>query len=403
MWGNNRKIFSLVMKILAGLLAVVLAVGVYYAYRKQMAKDAHEAQQYTAVYEEHIQKEPDVKQVSMDQINEEYQKDLAAVEANLPGFVCWGDTLTIGTTGGVSYPAVLQRLLNENICEAYNFRLRMAELGDFSQSRVDWSKYTVSIPVVNMGVSGESAQTVAGRCGAMPYLLYRGVTIPAECEPVDFSLTNAVGLTVDPLASGESGINDVTIAGVTGKLTRVRPGQYRFTRNEPGESVRAEAGTPVITACSDLYTDFIPVILIGTYSSNIKPEQYVSLVRAMVDHHASPDGRYLVIGPFTSAVSTSDTRYDQIEKALLQAFGENFINARSYFCSDGLNDAKMQPTVEDRKDIAQGNVPSSLRNPLAPEELNAAGYELLGKLLYARMDRLGWFEEVKDELGLERN
>ena len=403
MWGNKKQVFSLIMKILAGLLAVFLAVMVFYAYRRQMAKDAHEAQQYTAVYEEHTQKEPDIKQVSMDQINEEYRKDLAAVAATLPGIVCWGDTLTVGTTGGVSYPAVLQRLLNENICEAYNLRLRMAELGDFSQSRADWSQYTVSIPVVNMGVNGESAQTVAGRCGAVPYQLYRGATIPAECEPVEFSLTDAVGLTVDPLASGESGINDVSIAGVTGKLARVRPGLYSFTRNEPGESVRAEPGTEVVTACSDLYTDFIPVILVGTYSSNIKPEQYVSLVRAMVDRHASPDGRYLVIGPFTSAVSNSGTRSDQLEKALQQAFGENFINARSYFCSDGLSDARLQATAEDRKDIAQGNVPSALRNPLAPEELNAAGYELLGKLLYARMDKLGWFEEVEAELGLERN
>ena len=400
MWGNKRRTLSLILKILAGLLAVLLAFGIYKAYRNQLAKDAAEKHEYSAVYEEHTQNEVEAKQAYNDLIDAEYEKDTECVRVNLPGIVCWGDTLTVGTTGGVSYPSVLQDLINTNICDAYNFRAQMEKLGDFSSSRVVWSDYKVMIPVVNMGVYGESAPTIAGRSGAMPYLLSRSVAIPEDCTAVQVSLTCAVGQAVNPLESGESGINDVSIAGVTGKLSRVRAGLYMFTRNEPGDPVLAEAGTEVITACSDMYTDFIPVILIGTYGGYSSPEEYIEMIRSMIDHHHTETGRYLIIGPFTSSASTSGNRFAALEQALQQAFGDNFINARKYFCSDAMSDAKLSYTKADQQEVSRGTVPGSLRNPLAPEELTATGYELLGKLIYTRMDQLGWFDEVREELGI---
>ena len=400
MWGNKRRVFSLIMKIFAGLLAIVLACGIYFAYRHQLVKDAAEKQEYSAVYEEHTQNEVEAKQSYNDLIDTEYAKDIECIRVNLPGIVCWGDTLTVGTTGGVSYPSVLQDLINSNICNAYNFRLQMEKLGDFSSSRVVWSDYKVMIPVVNMGVYGESAPTVAGRSGAMPYLLYRSITIPEDCTAVQINLTCAIGQAVNPLESGESGINDVSIAGVTGKLSRVRDGLYMFTRNEPGEAVFADAGTEIITACSDMYTDFIPVIFIGTYSGNIPTDNYITMIRSMIDHHHTETGRFLIISPFTSTASNAGSRFTALEQALQQAFGDNYINARKYFCSDAMTDAKLTYTKADQQDVSCGTVPGSLRNPLAPEELTATGYELLGKLIYTRMDQLGWVDEVREELGI---
>lgn len=401
MWGNKRRTLSLILKIFSGLLAAAIAFGIYVAYRHQLVRDAAETHEYTAVYEEHTQNEVEAKQAYNDLIDVEYQKDMESVRIHLPGIVCWGDTLTVGTTGGVSYPSVLQQLINENLCDTYNFRAQMEKLGDFSSSRVSWSDYKVTIPVVNMGVYGESAPTIAGRCGAMPYQLYRAVTIPDDCTAVQVTLTSAVGQPVSPLENGESGINDVSIAGVTGKLSRVRAGLYMFTRNEPGEAVQAAAGTPVITACADMYTDFIPVILIGSYGGYTSSEEYIAMIRAMIDHHQTETGRYLVVGPFTSSASNSGSRFAPLEQALQQAFGDNFINARKYFCSDAMSDAKLSYSKEDQQDVSHGTVPGSLRNPLAPEELTATGYELLGKLVYTRMDQLGWFDEVREELGIQ--
>ena len=402
MWGNKKKTFSLIMKILAGLLSLVLLAGLYYAYKHQRSVDTAEKHEYTAVYEQHTQNEEEEKQLHLERIPEEYERDLAVLERELPGIVCWGDTLTVGTTGGVSYPSVLQRLINENICDAFDFRLQMSRIGDYSASRIDWSAYTVSVPVVNMGVTGESATTVAGRCGAMPYLLNQETQIPADCTPVSVMLTCALNRAVSPLEFGESGINDVTIAGVTGKLARVRENRYEFTRNEPGEAVTAPKGTEIITACTDLYRDFIPVILIGTYGGYTTPEEYVAIARAMIERHQTETGRFLIIGPFTSSGGNPGKRFEYVEQALQEAFGERFINARKYFCSDGMTDAKLTATKKDSEDVKQGTVPSSLRNPLAPEELNATGYELLGKLVYKRMDQLGWFDAVRQELGIEQ-
>ena len=91
---------------------------------------------------------------------------------------------------------------------------------------------------------------------------------------------------------------------------------------------------------------------------------------------------------------------EQFENAMLQEYGNHFINVRKYLMSDGLSDAKLSPTAQDTKDIKNGLVPSSLRSSAEASELNATGYTLLGRLVYNRMDKLGYFDEVKDELGI---
>ena len=149
-----------------------------------------------------------------------------------------------------------------------------------------------------------------------------------------------------------------------------------------------------------MYTDLIPVILIGTYGGYTSTEDYIEMVRSMIGHHHTETGRFLIVGPFTSSASNTGSRFTALEQALQQAFGDNFINARKYFCSDAMSDAKLSYTKADQQEVSRGTVPGSLRNPLAPEELTATGYELLGKLIYTRMDQLGWFDEVREELGI---
>ena len=69
----------------------------------------------------------------------------------------------------------------------------------------------------------------------------------------------------------------------------------------------------------------------------------------------------------------------------------------------GAADAELSLSREDKQLIHQGKVPSVFRSNASGADLNGAAYRLIGKLVYERMDRLGYFEEVRQELGLEKS
>ena len=50
-----------------------------------------------------------------------------------------------------------------------------------------------------------------------------------------------------------------------------------------------------------------------------------------------------------------------------------------------------------------GTAADIFRSNASGADLNGAAYRLIGKLVYERMDRLGYFEEVRQELGLEKS
>ena len=179
---------------------------------------------------------------------------------------------------------------------------------------------------------------------------------------------------------------------------------YSFTRLTPGAETQVTAGSEITTAASSRYLDYIPVIFLGTYDSmNMTVEQLIAYQKAIISHQTRNQDRYLIIGPYYL-----DSRWDHgttqdlntFETALLQEYGDHFINVRKYLCSDGLADAGLTATKQDTDDIAHGLVPSSLRSTADPSELNATGYKLVGTLVYNWMDRLEYFKEVKDELGI---
>ena len=327
-----------------------------------------------------------------------------------------GDAITAGSAGGVSYPDTLQDLIDAAIVDRYNFygTLETPEL--YTRLKLeDWQKFTVEIPVINMGSGKESSYTVLGRNGAIPYITSEDLIIPSGCEAVKISFTSETGDVVTPLTQGDAGINNVTIAGIEGKLTldlesytSNHKNIYYFTRSNPGSEVTVPAGAEIITAASTMYRDYIPVIFIGTYDWELSQwedtsvEELIATQKAIIDHQIANKDRYIIIGLYYMNNRWDYGRYEfeKYETAMAQEYGNHFINIRKYLCSDGLSDAGITPTKDDTHDIDSGLVPTSLRSAAEPSELNAKGYELLGKVVFDRLDKLGYFTEVKDELGI---
>lgn len=408
MWENERK-KTIVRNVIICLVLVVVAAGLLvgmFLIRQQIAA---EDALLSAEHDSQRQELNDAREGNLEAVQQEYETDLETLAQYLPGIVCWGDSLTAGSSGNVSYPLTLQKYINAYLCDIYD--LRYSVDNPESYARVDWEDYKISIPVVNLGAGQEDSTTILGRSGVVPYVVASDLVIPAGTESVPVSIMSENGKTVAPLTAGNAGVNPVTIAGVEGTLTRTANAQgwsqysYQFTRLEEGAETPVAKGTEIVTACTEEYRDYVHIVWLGTYGEFTNPETLVAETEALLSRQTENSDRYLVIGPCTYKGSWDPLQtysMDAIDSAMLQAFGNRYINLRKYLIEDGLRDAGITATKNDTTNISQGKVPDSFRSNAGAADLNGVAYELLGKLIYDRMDLLGYFDEVREELNLEK-
>lgn len=407
MWENEGK-KTLIRNILIFLLLVAAAAGLLMAMITVKKQIDAEDELLQAESSNQRQELSVARQENLDAITQAYEKDMQTVQQYLPGIVCWGDSLTAGSSGNVSYPGTLQKYIDTYLCNIYDFASTVENAQDYS--RLDWDSYTVSIPVVNMGAGKEDSATILGRSGISPYVVGADFEIPAGTEPVSIQLKSADGKNVTPLTAGSAGVNPVTINGVAGEITLVNNqgwGQtaYQFTRTEAGEPVSVDKNTEIVTACADQYRDYVHIVWLGTYGDFTTPEKLVNDTKLLLSRQASNPERYLVIGPCTlrGAWGNADpATLNGINSAMMQAFGNHYINVRKYLMTDGLTDAKITPSKEEKLVIQQGGMPTSFRSNVSGADLNGTAYKLIGKLVYERMESLGYFDEIRQELGLDK-
>ena len=411
MWENSvEKRF--IRNIVFAVLCLIAIIALFFAMKKANAKLAEESQ---SLYEVSTQKKAEQEQVISETLltmereyEKEYNKDMATVAEFLPGIVCWGDTLTRGTSGNASYPDVLQSVINEELCNKYD--LTVSLFAGVVYSGVDMNRFKLRIPVVNMGGGDETAATVLSRAGVDSFVLQRAVLIPAETEAVKVDLRSESGYTVSPLMVGDQGLNPVTIDGVEGTINFVSRGKnsyyYTFTRSEAGEARQVERGTELVCSNVDDYSDYIHVIWLGTYDANYTADKYMDWCEKMVSRQTKNTDRFLIIGPCSYGKmwtgSGGTTRLDEVDAAMVAKYGEHYVSFRKYLATDGPLDAKLTLSSADRRSISIGAVPECFRSADGSMELSARAYELLGKLVFDRMDRLGYFTEVVDELQIDR-
>lgn len=404
MWKNERK-RTIIWNVIIFLVLVLVVVGLFVAMTYVNRQINEEDKQLQAANANQRQELNQVRQENMEAIQQTYESHLQVVSQYLPGIVCWGDSLTAGSSGGVSYPLTLQKYINAYLCSTYDLRYSLENTE--SASRLKKEDYKISIPVVNMGSGQEDVNTILGRSGVVPYVVNADFTIPAEKQSVTVSIVSENGSVVTPLTAGSAGVNPVTIAGVQGNLTLAQSQgvkTYQFTRLEEGAQVPVTKGTEIITASKDEYRDYIHIVWLGTYGNYISPENLVDQTKQLLQRQQINTDRYLVIGPCTVRgdwFNSQKYTMDSIDTAMLQAFGSHYINLRKYLIEDGLRDANMTATKEDTTNIGQGSVPSSFRSNAGGADLNAVAYDLVGKLVYSRMESLGFFNEVIEELNLE--
>lgn len=404
MWKDDHWKVVLGNIVLAVLILGILGTLGYFMLRVRQQTREHD-EQLSELYVQQQQQQTEARQESVAVIQAEYEKDMATVAQYLPGIVCWGDSLTLGSSGNMSYPLVLKTYLDTYFCDIYDFRSTIPNAEDFS--RLKWDDYKVSVPVVNMGAGAETSYTILGRSGAVPFVLKKEIVIPEDGTPVLVQLATAEGNPVNPLVGGNAGVNNVVLGGVEGTLSidsASRSGsnyKYYFTRIEDGEETVVPAGTPVETAAADMYRDYIHVVWVGTYGTFRTGEDLVNQVKALLSRQTANTDRFIVLGLCGVEGSRfSSDRMDAVDAAMTQAFGNRYINVRKYLIEDGLSDAHISATKKDLTNIAAQKVPASFTTGASEVELNGKAFTLIGKLVYDRMENLGYFNEIYEELAI---
>lgn len=313
---------------------------------------------------------------------EKYYFDIEdSLEQYLPGIICWGDSLTAGSGGGgVTYPGIIQQLLEEKLLAGFQGKISVPE-------------------VLNMGVGGEDTNTILGRNGAVPFVVAADFVIPSDTIPVNIDFQSSNGKSVAPLRQASVGMEWVRINGISGTVHIEQEAcasseyTYTFTRNVHGDSIDVAFGTPVITSGSTVGTDYLTVIFIGENGGYDSYEELISQQRAIINHQTANNDRFIIVGLHTG---TARERAG-LEKAMVDEFGDKYINLREYMAAQGMADAGLECTDEDQEMLMEGMTPASL---MIDDKchFNSYGYRLIGNLIYSRMDKLGYFDEVKKAL-----
>lgn len=98
----------------------------------------------------------------------------------------------------------------------------------------------------------------------------------------------------------------------------------------------------------------------------------------------------------------AEPRYRTALENYMQAeYGDKFLNLRKYLCTSSMDDAGLTPTQNDIWRMQAGYAPLSLMTGDLLH-FNSKGYELIGNLVYDKMEQLGYFDEVFTALGIAK-
>lgn len=284
--------------------------------------------------------------------------------AKIPGIVFWGGSITAGVGGnGVSITSEIEALEQEN---------------------------EYFIPIVNCGVSGETAKSILTRAGAEK-LYVKEFTIPEKSTDVDIELMFEDGTKPSILrqvAGNNNTINPVTINGVQGNISAVSVNnasvkyKYVFRRIKGGDEVKVDDKTEVETSYNGDYDNYVYVVFIDGSEDWKTPDELIELQKKLLASCKSD--KYIIISPTTG----DKWKNRELENAMTAQWGEHYFNAREYLSFDGVYDAGVSVTNDDFGFMIKGEIPPCIRAD--GFNLNEEGYKVLAKKLYQKLIDMGY-------------
>lgn len=308
---------------------------------------------------------------------------------NGKNIVCWGDSITYGL-GGQDDTYIVH---GDEVIDASGW------------AYTDVLKYRTGMNVYNLGVCGETSYDIALRQGGIKMYVGKQVTVkPGTKTKVSIVdeygnpaiLENFNGYQTD----NDEPYNVVYINDTAFQLEESDDGSIYISLYDESitKSVKIKKGSQVITkAAHDMSADIV-IIQMGSNGGWDDYDELIEQYKAIIANSGTEC--YIIIGDTdnpdesidsanyesSAEVGTDDTLW---EAALREAFGEHFINMRTYMLENGLEVAGLETTDDDIDDLADGRVPESLKYDYT--HLNSYGYYVIGQGVYEKGVELGYW------------
>lgn len=276
----------------------------------------------------------------------------------------------------------------------------------------DWAytdalSHFTGMDVYNLGVCGETSYEIALRQGGLAMYVDKAVTVRAGRRS-KINIVDAYGNKVElQNFNGYASYNDepenlVYIDNAPYQLTCNNGNWYiSFYDTETTGSVKIKKNSQVVTQAAHDIADTSSDVLVMQMGSNGGWDDYEMLIsqyKAMIANSGTQC--YIIIGDTdnpdesidgdyyssSSDVGLNDTYW---EAALREAFGEHFINMRTYMLENAMEIAGLEPTEEDAYNLANSMMPESIKSDYT--HMNAYGYYVIGAGVYEKGSELGYW------------
>ena len=132
---------------------------------------------------------------------------------------------------------------------------------------------------------------------------------------------------------------------------------------------------------------FTHIIWAGTNDTGLSADNVNGLLDSIDSIIRTLKHKNYIVLSLTSKYRFNDVV--QINILLEKHYGNHFLNIRDYLLNYGLDDAEITPTEQDTTDIANGEIPSSLRADNM--HLNRYGYTVVANQVYKHGKDLGYW------------
>ena len=302
--------------------------------------------------------------------------------------VCWGDSIT----WGLGYDENTYIKNESGIIDASNWNYP------------DTLKYYTGMDVYNLGVCGETSYEIALRQGGIRMYVEKQVTVKPG-KRIQISIVDESGNPVilenfnGYQSDNQEPENVVYINDIPFKLEYDNGDLYiSIYDNAVNKSIKLRKGSQVITKAAHDISGDVLVIQMGSNGGWDDYEELIEQYKAMIANSGTEC--YIIIGDtdnpdesidsanYTDSpyIGTDDTMW---EAALREAFGEHFINMRTYLLENALSITGLEPTQADEDDLSQGRVPETIKYDYT--HLNSYGYYAIGYGVYEKGLELGYW------------
>ena len=241
-----------------------------------------------------------------------------------------------------------------------------------------------SLTVYNYGFKGENTKKIAAMQGGVS-LYTKKFTIPSNKEAVEIKLYDKLGHKYTFKNKDEiNNLNPCKINDIEGNITYNKDTKKMyFTRTSEGEEVTVKAGTQLFNnhmLNKDDKKDEVLVIFTGN-DEKTDIDEIIKTQKKMIKY-ANTD-KYIVIG-----VTKDDSLYENT--VLKKEYGSHFLNIKKYLIQNGLKDANITATKQDKADVGNSIVPTSLRS----EGINGNStyYKLVAQQVFNKINELGYLK-----------